>query len=78
MNDLQATAQTFDAETKKALRSCTFAALDIYGDRADWTAWGDFTRRSDAVEAIRMWGMAFRKGVTASIVSGKYRVIAKV
>lgn len=78
MNDLLATAKTFDAETKKMFKSCKFAALNVSGPRDSWTAWGDFKRRADAQSAISMWGLAFRKGVTVSVEGKYYRVVAKV
>jgi hypothetical protein len=76
--ELQTAATTFHAETKAMFHSCKFAALNIYGARADWEAWGDFSRKSEAIQAGRMWARAFGKGVSIAVVDGRFRVTAGV
>lgn len=71
-------AKTFDTETKKMFTSCKFAALNVYGPRQNWEAWGDFTSEKQAIEAGKMWARAFRKGVKFEVNGRVYRVIASV
>jgi hypothetical protein len=72
--NLEAARANFNEKTKKRFGSCTFAALNTYGPRADWQAWGDFENPRQALAAARMWATAFGGKVDIRIVGGAYRV----
>jgi hypothetical protein len=76
--ELHTAAATFYAETKVMFPSCKFAALNIYGARADWEAWGDFRLKSEALQCGRLWARTFGKGYGVAVVEGRYRVTAGV
>lgn len=65
----------FYEETKKNFKSCKWACVNNCGPRADWNVWGDFKSRKHAIEAGKMWAMAFRGKLEISIENNLYRVV---
>lgn len=62
----------FGEETKKMFKSCKYAYANIeYGN-----VWGDFTSKKQALEAARMWMVAFKTNKVTIRIEGKaYRAV---
>ena len=72
-------AKSFFPETKKFLKSCTFAAMDV-NENGIVDMWGDFKNRKDALTAIRMWGILSAKlngKISSSLQNNKYRIVVE-
>ena len=75
-NNIQQLVSDFYPQTKKVFKSCKFATVNLFEDSIS-DVWGDFSKRADAVEAVKMWSIAFRElnGKVAARVEGRcYRV----
>ena len=70
-NEQKNLVEKFGEETKKMFKSCKYAFANIeYGN-----VWGDFTSKKQAVEAAKMWMIAFKTNKVELKVEGKaYRV----
>ena len=75
--ELNEMAENFFASTKRFLTSCKCAYANIENGKLI-RVWGDFGRRSDAVEAMKMWGMAFRTSPEWEMNGRNYRISCSI
>lgn len=73
LKDLQQQAKTFFASTQKQFSSCRCAYIAV-DDFELYSVWGDFRIRKQAIDALRMWALAFRRKANIEVVGNNYRV----
>lgn len=72
LTELKQQALSFEDRTKQVYPSCRFAALNIYGPRADWCVWGDFASSEEADRVAVQWMTVFHAPLAAQEPNGNY------